>query len=169
MKKLLFLMIPVLLMGCTKKNEPAQTLDDSNLTECPSGNCNFLFTEQADLQENKTFMTGAYRLFWASQQQDGVTTTVYVKAPMGGDTFSLDKAAILSGKVVFERNCPACFSIPFQLVDGYVKGRNASPEKPADQTRWLVETKLYLQAVNNAQLKDTIYLKQYFRPNFAAN
>jgi hypothetical protein len=54
-------------------------------------------------------------------------------------------------------------------VDGYVKGLNLFREKSADQTKWVIEAKIILQAESEPSVKDTLYVKQYFYPNFIYN
>ncbi|WP_413667984.1 hypothetical protein ACEN9X_26430 [Mucilaginibacter sp. Mucisp86] len=170
------LILPLLLLSsaaffssCSKQKSEKDELkiDDKNLTTCTAGaNCSFMFTEQADFEGYTTLKPGTYRVFWSIQQGSGITSTLYIKAPMPGKSFSLTKADILAGKIQVNSSCPACYMIPFKPVDGYVKGINTTPGKPADQTKWLVEAKIFLQADENPQLKDTVFIKQYFYPNF---
>jgi hypothetical protein len=175
------LILPLLLLSsitifnsCSKqKNDKAEPgIDDKNLTACATGTgCSFLFTEQADFEGYNTLKPGTYRVFWSSQQSSGITTSLYIKAPMPGKSFSLTKTDILAGKIQLNRSCPTCFmyEAPFKPVDGYVKGINTTPDKQADQTRWLVEAKIFLQAEGIPELKDTVFVKQYFYPNFVNN
>lgn len=163
-----------MLNSCSKqkgeKAEPA--IDDKNLTTCITGTgCSFLFTEQADFEGYNTLKPGTYRVFWSSQQSSGITTSLYVKAPMPGKSFSLTKTDILAGKIQFNRSCATCFmyEAPFKPVDGYVKGINTTPNNQSDQTKWLVEAKIFLQAEGSPELKDTVFVKQYFYPNFVIN
>ncbi|QEM10511.1 hypothetical protein [Mucilaginibacter rubeus] len=172
------LILPLLLLSSTslfhscskqksEKNQPA--IDGKNLTTCGEGsNCSFLFTEQADFEGYTTLKPGVFRVFWSSQRTSGITTTLYIKAPMQGKSFSLTKTDIIGGKIQFNRSCPAClmYEAPFKPVDGYVKGINTTPNNRADQTKWLVEAKIFLQADGIPQLKDTVFVKQYFDPNF---
>jgi hypothetical protein len=161
-----------LFLSCTKKGDVQKELkiDDKNLTSCRSGaGCEYLFTEQADLNADNGFKTGTYRLFWFKEQSPGFSTTVYIKAPMQGNSFELTKADLLAGRVQFSQSCPTCYLIPFKPVDGYVKGINTAPEKPADQIRWLLEGKVILQATANPSIRDTVFVKQYFSPNFVLN
>lgn len=158
--------------SCSKhRNEKDETkLDDKNLTICASGaGCSFLFTEQADFEGYTNLKPGTFRVFWSEQEKTGITTTLYIKAPMPGKSFELTKTDILAGKIQFNRSCPSCYMAAFNPVDGYVKGINATPDKPADQTKWLVEAKIFLQAQEYPQLKDTVFIKQYFEPNFVLN
>jgi hypothetical protein len=161
-----------LFLSCTKKGDVRKELkiDDKNLTSCRSGaGCEYLFTEQADLNADNSFKTGAYRLFWYKEQSPGLTTSVYIKAPMQGNSFELTKADLSTDRVQFSQSCPACNLILFKPVDGYVKGINTTPGKPADQSRWLLEGKVILQGTTNPSIRDTVFVKQYFSPNFVFN
>jgi hypothetical protein len=88
---------------------------------------------------------------------------------MQGSSFELTKADLSTDRVLFSQSCPACNLIPFKPVDGYVKGINTTPEKPADQARWLLEGKVILQATAAPSIRDTVFVKQYFSPNFVFN
>lgn len=78
---------------------------------------------------------------------------------MQGSSFQLDKSAIAAGRVVLYRSCPACSMFPLKPVDGYVKGINLTPEKPADQTKWLLEAKIILgDASGETSYRDTLYV-----------
>ena len=161
-----------LFLSCTKKSDVQKELkiDDKNLTPCRSGaGCEYLFTEQADLNADNGFKTGTYRLFWFKEQSPGISTTVYIKAPMQDNSFELTKADLLADRVQYSQSCPACYLLLLKPVDGYVKGINITPEKPADQTRWLLEGKVILQAIAAPTVRDTIFVKQYFSPNFVFN
>ncbi|UOE52802.1 hypothetical protein MTO98_17170 [Mucilaginibacter sp. SMC90] len=169
--------LPLLLLSsifysCSKQNNSKQEpdIDDKNLTTCAAGaGCSFLFTEQADFEGYTNLKAGTYRVFWSVQENSGITATLYIKAPMPGKSFELTKNDILAGKIQFNRSCPSCYMAAFKPVDGYVKGINITPDKPADQTKWLVEAKIFLQANEYPQLKDTVFVKQYFSPNFVMN
>jgi hypothetical protein len=173
--KLKFILPLLLLTGTTlfnscskQKNQKNDSgIDDKNLTTCATGNnCSFLFTEQADFEGYTNLKPGAYRVFWSIQQGSGITTSLYIKGPMQGNKFELKKDDILAGKIQINSSCPTCYMIPFKPVDGYVKGINASPGKRADQSKWLVEAKIFLQTEGSPQIKDTVFVKQYFYPNF---
>jgi len=158
-----------LLLSCTKKSDVQNELkiDDKNLTSCGSGaGCEYLFTEQADLNADNSFKPGSYRLFWFKEQSSGFSTSIYIKAPMQGNGFKLTQADLLAGRVLFNQSCPSCNLVLFKLADGYVKGVNTTPEKRADQARWLLEGKVILQGVSIPSIRDTVFVKQYFSPNF---
>lgn len=165
-KLLLGVPLILLLASCTKQN--ILIPDDNNLTACPvNGACQSLFTEQADVNEqNSTFVTGQYRLFWDEYQNGGIFTKIYVKAPMAGSSFQLKAEDILAGKVLVVQSCAACLMVAYKPVAGYVKGVNREPGKRADQSRWLLEAQIIRQAINHPELKDTLYFKRYFYPNF---
>jgi hypothetical protein len=159
--------------ACSKKdNLDKIKIEETDLTLCPENSeCEYLFTENADIEGTMpTFKSGAYRLFWAGITQPGMDSRLYLKAPMQGNSFQLDKSAIAAGRVVLYRSCLACSMFPLKPVDGYVKGINLTPEKPADQTKWLLEAKIILgDASGETSYRDTLYVKQYFYPNFVYN
>lgn len=154
-----------------KEKEPKIEIDEKNLTACPDhASCQFLFTENRDLNESPaTLKAGTYRLFWSDIQTPGMSAQLYIKAPMHGKSFSLDKADILAGRVKLIQICSSCSTVPLKELDGSIKGINLTPDKPADQTKWLLEIKLILGVDAESYVKDTVYIKQYFYPNFVFN
>jgi hypothetical protein len=163
--------ITLISFSCKKKNEETKIeIDESNLTVCPDrGTCQYLFTENADLKEQPAiFKTGDYRLFWSEVQSSGLTARIYIKAPMQGKSFSLSKDDILAGRLILFTSCPTCLTATFTPVDGYVKGINLTPEKPADQTKWLLDIKVVSRIEGSPNL-ETLLVKQYFYPNFIFN
>lgn len=172
LRPLQLLIIPIIVLiaaSCSKRRDVATIeIDDTNLTACRDGaTCQYLFTEQADLSEvNKTFISGTYRLFWYNEQTTYTNSSLYVKAPMQGDHFLLTDNEIRNGKVVLVSTCPLCLEIPFKPAGGYVKGINTKPGSRSDETKWLLEAQIFLQTEGSSPLKDTLYFKQYFYPNF---
>jgi hypothetical protein len=167
----LLLIVPAMILSissCTKTNIIP---DDDNLTACPvNGTCQSLFTEHADVNEqNLAFLTGQYRLFWDDYQIGSHSTKIFIKAPMAGNSFHLKAADIVAGKVLVIQGCITCLTVAYKPVAGYVKGINRDPGKPADQSRWLLEAQIIRQAMNHPELKDTLYFKRYFTPNFVYN
>jgi hypothetical protein len=173
--KLLLLSTLVLTQSaCSKKdNLDKIKIDETGLTSCPeNAHCEYLFTESADIEGTMpTFKSGGYRLFWANVDYKGVNSKLYLKAPMQGNKFQLDKSAIVAGNALLFRNCPTCLMTPVMPVtDGYVKGVSLTPEKQADQTKWLLEAKIILKdEIGGTTYRDTVYVKQYFYPNFVYN
>ncbi|MET1054779.1 MAG: hypothetical protein ABWY16_05690 [Pedobacter sp.] len=161
-------------LSCAKQSgrDEVIRIDENNLTPCPANaNCQYLFTEQADVNPGPgTFVTGKYRLFWSSVLNQGVSYIIYIKAPMTGNAFSLSREDIVNGKIEISRSCPACLFAASKLVDGYVKGINLTPGKPADQTKWILEVQIISESVYGAPpVRDTVSVKQYFYPNFVYN
>ena len=173
--QLLMVMTTILICTSCSKDKGKITkdeIDEKNLTPCPeNADCQYLFTEDADLSEDGSkLITGPYRLFWADIQTPGYRTTLYIKAPMEGKSFSINKKAMLGGKVKLIRSCAACLMTPFRLIeDGYIKGVNLTPDKQADQTKWLLEAEVILEATGQPAKRDTLHVKQYFDPNFVFN
>ncbi|MEJ2883071.1 hypothetical protein [Pedobacter sp. GR22-6] len=172
----LFYLFVLLMIGgvSCRKDRPVQEqpIDESNLTDCPANaTCQYLFTENVDLNPNSFSapQQGRYRLFWAEAKQAESTMSVYVKAAMEGTKFELTKADVLAERVLLYRSCPTCMMIPFKVVDGYAKGVNMTPEKPADQTKWLLEIKLVIRYEGTSMADETVFIKQYFHPNFVYN
>lgn len=156
-------------LSCSKKKdiENKPEIDETSLTTCPPGaSCSYFYTDQADLRaEFPSVTTGSYRIFSREVTTPGISSFLYIKAPMQGDTFSMTKADMLKGLVTTSTVCPACFSVPFKPVDGYVKGikLKSLPNRPND-TKWLIEAKLIRQTGTTPVYTDTIYVKQYFYP-----
>ncbi|GAB2974807.1 hypothetical protein GCM10027049_06470 [Mucilaginibacter puniceus] len=155
--------------SCTKQTITIP--DDNNLTACPvNGQCQSLFTENADVNEqDMALFAGQYRLFWDEYQTESHSTKIFVKAPMTGNSFYLKAEDIAAGKVLVIQGCPTCLMVAYKPVAGYVKGVNREPGKRADQSRWLLEAQIIRQAMNHPELKDTLYFKRYFTPNFVYN
>lgn len=168
-----FFILNLITLSCSKKHDdkPAIVIDENNLTACPAAsNCQYLYSEQADVApQTAQLKSGAYRVFWGSVRTAESSATLYVRAPMDGNSFTLNKEDILNGRIEFIRSCPACLQIAVRPIDGYVKGLNLSPEKPADQTRWILEGKVIFQGVSETSFRDTVSVKQYFYPNFVYN
>ena len=165
----LYLLTPavmLLALSCSKQTNIIP--DDGNLTVCPiNGECQSLFTEQADVNEQTlALLPGGYRVFWDAYKTGSHSTKIFVKAPMAGTSFHLTAADILAGRVLVIQGCPACLTVAYKPVAGYVKGINREPGKRADQSRWLLEAQIIREAMNHPALKDTIYFKRYFYPNF---
>jgi hypothetical protein len=172
---LILLTVILINLSCTKDKEPQKQpkieIDGKNLTACPEkATCQYLFAENTDLNiEPIIFKTGNYRVFWSEVQTPDMSAKLYIKAPMQGKDFSLGKTDILEERVKLIRACPACSMIPLKELDGYVKGINLTPDKPGDQAKWLLEIKLIVGADDESYVKDAIYIKQYFYPNFVYN
>lgn len=170
LKLMLLIVVGSFLASCEKQNGDSPFLTDENLTSCgPNRGCQYLFTEQADLMlPQLNFTSGEYRVFWYSSNLGALSNRLFIKAPMKSE-FELNSQDILEGKVIFRQICPSCNMIELKPVGGFVKGRNTTPNKRSDQTKWLLEAKLFLEGVNQPLLKDTLYVKQYFYPNFVYN
>lgn len=147
-----------------KNNNPGP-----ELTNCTG--CQFLFTESADLViPGYNFTSGDYRIFWSEVKKGPVTQKMYIKAPMHGNTFELNKADIQAGKVKVLDNCPSCSMIEMMPFEGKVTGINTTPGVAADKAKWLIEAKIIrVPAKEFINLKDTVYVKQYFTANFVIN
>jgi len=154
-----------LFAACNDKNSNPQP----DLTNCTG--CQFLFTESADLViPGYNFTSGGYRIFWSEVKKGPVTQKMYIKAPMTGNAFELNKADIEAGKVKVLDNCPSCSMIEMTPVDGTVTGTNTTPGVAADKAKWLIEAKIIRQpATITGNFKDTVNVKQYFTANFVIN
>ena len=164
---LILLTIALVSLSCSKKKdmETKPEIDETSLTTCRTGaSCRYFYTDQADLRaEFPSITTGPYRIFVNEVTSPGMSTFLYIKAPMQGDTFSMTKEDMLNGLVTTSTICPACYSVPFKPVSGYVKGikLRSLPNRP-DETKWLIEAKLIRQTGTTPVYADTIYVKQYF-------
>lgn len=161
------------IVSCTKRSDTNAdpVIDESNLTSCPlNAKCNTLFTENAAVDSVRPFLkVGVNRVFFSTVETDERSADLFIIVPMKGTSFALTKKDITSGAVKLFESCPACYSIGFQIVDGYVAGVNLSPTKSADQTKWIIEAQLIREAKGQPGLKDTVRVKQYFSPNFVYN
>lgn len=157
-------------LSCDKQKEKT-LVDEKNLTACAeNATCQYSFTEQADLATMPLMLRpGAYRVFWASTKQGPITATLWMKAPMSGNQFTLNDQDILAGKVIFNQDCISCNMVYYKAVGGEVKGTNTTPDRRADQARWLLEAKIFLQAVDDPTVKNSINIKQYYGANFVYN
>ena len=168
----LLLIVPAVMLSITSCNKQTIIIpDDNNLTACPvNAQCQSLFTENADVNEQTlTLSPGQYRLFWDEYQIQSHSTKIFVKAPMAGNSFHLKAEDVLAGRVLVIQGCTTCLTVAYKPVAGYIKGINREPGKPADQSHWLLEAQIIRQAMNHPELKDTLYFKRYFTPNFVYN
>jgi len=152
--------------SCSKDDDIGKDvqIDDKNLTNCPeNSSCQYLFFENSDLNtEPTTVKSGQFRLFLSKIHTSMDERMLYIKAPIEGDSFSLDKKDILAGKAVYTFICPACDFVGMKPVDGFAKGLKIAPTGVNTESKWLLEYNIILQAASNAAYRDTIYVKQYF-------
>jgi len=170
---LLLTVLPVLaVLNSCKKDGVKKTgieITGKDLTVCPdNADCEFLYTEGADISTQLLFQPGNYRVFWSSFRYSGIDSRLYIRTPQNVSEFYL-KRQDLESKVLLTSLCPACLSVPMKPVEGYIKGINVWPDQRADQTRWLLEVKLYLMPQGGSKVTDTLFIKQYFYPNFVIN
>ncbi|TDQ07449.1 hypothetical protein [Pedobacter metabolipauper] len=155
--------------SCAKDKGVVVNIEDKDLTQCPANSsCTFLFNENADINTGGSlFMTAAgnYRLFHTNMSRPGYNILLFVKAPMNGSNFELGKADVLAGRVKLISSCVACNMIPVKEIDGYVKGKNLTPGKSINKSKWLLEIKVIMASDVNASYSDTVFVKQYFYPN----
>ncbi|MBE9603042.1 hypothetical protein [Pedobacter sp. MC2016-24] len=168
-----FLVLSLCIISCSKHKSDADEIHilERDLTPCPAnGNCKYQFTEHADFNtEEYTPKSGEYRLFSANVNANGVGFLLYIKAPMKGNSFLLNKQDVISGRVKLINTCASCLSTALEPTDGYVKGINLTPGKPADQTKWIIEASITMGTKTTAQTNNVVNLKQYFYPNFVLN
>ena len=88
-----------------------------------------------------------------------ITTKLYAPSLLNQTRFLITDKQIRDGAVTYVNACPTCFLAPLKPVGGYVKGSKA------DGNRWLIDAVVVLQDAS-AKYSDTLYLKQYFTPNF---
>ncbi|MCZ4225429.1 hypothetical protein [Pedobacter rhodius] len=155
-----------MLGGCKKETATEEhLLSEDNLTVCPTGAaCNFLYADNAGMDGIKILLTtGQYRVFWAHTSIDYSAFSLYMMAPMIGDSFILTKENFLAGKVKYQNNCATCFSTSMLPVDGKIIGRrlragNGLPE------RWLIEADIIFLANGASIPAQPLHLKQYYLP-----
>lgn len=167
-----FLLVLLLIVAssCTKDDGYIENLDEQGLTQCPeNSNCKYVYTNHADLPNpsSATPKNGSYRVFWTEISSRLITRSVFIKAPMKGNAFSLTDKDIQAGNVMlFNISCPTCFSsvAAFQINGGYIRGKKLNSTASQSSEKWLLETKLFL-SVENTNIKDTISIKQYYNYN----
>lgn len=157
-----------LMLGLSCSKEKEVDIDEKNLTSCEIGaSCKYVFTEKSDLDKSPiVVIAGNYRLFLVENIKGPSQVSLFIKAPMSGQQFTLNDKDILNGMVKYYQVCLSCDYVALKPVGGSVKGKNLTPEKPANQSKWLIEANILMEAVNNPTVKHTVYVKQYFTPNF---
>jgi hypothetical protein len=166
--RLLILIVGIALSLSCSKQKTEVAIDEKNLTSCEdNASCKYLFAEKSDLDiQSPSLKAGNYRLFIVENTKGPSTTKLFIKAPMTGNQFSLSDKDVLDGRVLYTQLCPSCDYVDVKAVGGYVKGKNLTPEKPANQSKWLIEANVMMEAVGDATVKHTLHVKQYFTPNF---
>lgn len=162
----LFILLLFSLSGCKKETAAEAILpNEDNLTVCPTGStCNFFYADNSGMDGIKLLLTkGQYRVFWAHTSVSYSAFSLYMMAPMIGDSFSLTKEDFLEGRVKYQNNCPTCFSISMVPVDGKITGRrlpagNGLPE------RWIVEADVVFTSSGPSIPTQPLHLKQYYLP-----
>lgn len=169
LKKLnLFMLGIVLILGLSCSKEKEVNIDEKDLTSCEKGaSCKYLFTEKSDLDKSPiVVIPGDYRLFLVENTIGASQVSLFIKAPMDTQQFTLNDKDIQNGKVKYYQVCLSCDYVALKPIGGSVKGKNLTPEKPANQSKWLIEATILMEGVNNPTVKHTVYVKQYFTPNF---
>lgn len=166
-------MLSLCIISCSKHKSDSDEIHilERDLTPCPENSkCEYQFREYADFNtEQFTLERGDYRLFFANVSSNFAGFVLYIKAPMKGNSFLLSKKDVISGQVKLVNTCATCFSAPVEPTDGYVKGINLTPGKPADQAKWIIEANITLGIKTDGQTNNVVKLKQYFYPNFVLN
>jgi len=164
---LLFSTMIIMLFGGCKKQAPAieNLPTETDLTACSlTTNCSFLYADNAGMDGIKlNLTTGQYRVFWAHTSIDYAAFSLYMMAPMIGNSFTLTKEDMLAGRVKYQNNCPTCYSSVMLPVDGKIIGRRIAAKDGLPE-RWLVQADLVLQAGGVSAGAQTIHLKQYYLP-----
>ncbi len=150
-------------------------LSEDNLTICDNNsNCENIFTLFSDVDSNFQYQSlGNFKVFTARTTYNTSQTNLFILAPKIGNSFSLNNNDIKSGRVKIQYISPSGLPVGFLPVGGDIKGKNLLPEKGLDQSKWIIEAKIFLAAdaktKGDQKIKDTLYLKQYFYPNFVFN
>lgn len=172
-KLLLLLGAVVIQLSCAKDKGVRKDdvgINEKNLTECPKdSNCKYYFSDNADLNDDFSLKSGDYKMFWNETTGQGITSRIYVKVPLNAKSFSYDKTAFFDGRVMRYFSCPSCYMVELKTIGGFVKGVNLTPDKPSDQSKWLLEAQVILGSTDGAVAIDTVKIKQYFYPNFIHN
>ncbi|MFD2160854.1 hypothetical protein ACFSJU_00475 [Paradesertivirga mongoliensis] len=174
MKKIIIIplvSLTVCLAFCSKNSIE---VSPNNLSACQANSqCSYLFSDQADVDSFHRVQSGAHRLFWFKDERNlggcQLISTLWIKAPLNKNAFLLDTKDIANGLVSYSQLCICCTLIGVKSIGGYVKGINTNPEKSSDQTKWLIEAEIVLATIHSSKPIDTLYIKQYFYPNFVYN
>lgn len=158
-----------LAISCSKNQDvqPEIQIDGKNLTDCPAGTtCTYWFTENNIFSPNAPYGASDVRMFYAQATTSIGTTTLSIETPRQVNSFSFNDEDIKNGKIKFDMGCAACFTAPFKLIGGSVKGINLSSRdtRPSGSVRWLIEAKVIREYIGSSVPVDTIYVKQYFYP-----
>lgn len=167
MRKLLFYTILLLCFSGCKKTESAtieRDLDASNLTACPANGCNFDYSEWGDVKEDLNLTAGKFRVFRTELIDHGITSVFFIKAPMNGVAFKMEKSALASGLAIWSSSCNSCRLIQLAPEGGTVRGARMLAENNSSVEKWVIELKVTL---SDGDLH-TRYLniKQIFYPDF---
>jgi hypothetical protein len=123
----------------------------------------------SSLKSNYQINEGNNRVFVASKKETSWENRFYFIAPNSGNSFNLNSNDIKNGLVKYLFICPACNFIIQSPIDGFVKGENITPEKPINETTWMIDAKIILTTdlsqPNHSKFRDTVCIKQVFYPS----
>lgn len=174
MKKIIIIPLVLLTIGLISCSKNRIEISPDNLSACQTNSqCSYLFSDKADVDSFHRVQLGVHRLFWYKEDRNlggcQLLSTLWIKAPFNKNTFLLDTKDISDGLVSYSQSCACCMLVGLKPIGGYVKGLNISPDKRADQTKWLIEAEIVLGTIHSNTPVDTLYIKQYFDPNFVYN
>lgn len=162
-KLMLSLLLIINVLSCTKDDGYIEDANEKGLTSCPdNSSCQYLYIEDADVTEGRGISSkGDFRVFFNEVTTNFNTKTVFIKAPMRGNTFFLNDDDIKNGKAMYADNCPVCYSIPVKIIGGSCKGRKINSRTADGTERWLIDAtfKLSQTGLDNV---NTIHIKQYY-------
>lgn len=160
------------LNACNKIKTADINISETELTTCDSASkCENIFTLSSAVDSNFQYVAdGNYKVFTARKTYSNSQTNLFILAPRNGNSFIVSDKDIQKGLVKIKYISSLGFPIGFKAVGGEIKGKNLLPDKALDQSKWLLEATVYLaadaQIKGDQKLKDTLYIKQYFYPNF---
>jgi hypothetical protein len=173
MKNLIYFSLLIIFAGLNACNKTSGiNISETQLTTCDNGaNCDYIFTLSSDVDSDFHYVAdGNHKVFTYKKNFGSNQTNLFILAPKTGNSFSISNNEIKNGLVKVQFISPLGLSVGFKAVGGEVKGKNLPPEKALDQSKWLIDAKIYLAAdakvKGDQKIKDTLYLKQYFYPNF---
>jgi hypothetical protein len=127
------------------------------------------YFNSSSLESNYQINEGNDKVFVASKTETSWEKRFYFITPNNSKSFTLNGNDIKNGLVKYLFICPVCNFINQYPIDGFVKGENITPEKPINETTWMVEAKIILTTdlsqPNNSKFRDTVCIKQAFYPN----
>ncbi|WP_316734640.1 hypothetical protein [Pedobacter aquatilis] len=166
LKPLIVIFLLISVAGCKKDASVEEVIiDDKDLTVCPGGAmCNYFYADNSGMDGFQLLLSkGQYRVFWANTGIKETSYSLYIMAPMAGNSFVMGKESFDAGLVKLRNNCAACYSIGIVPVDGKIVGKRVS-QGNGKPDNWLVEADLVVGSPADPKFSLPLKIKQYYLP-----